>query len=398
MCEMRIAIVNKYVRPLGGADVHCIGLARALRERGHDVAFLSTRSAENLDDEGVFIRPSVTHDSRDTLSTVKGADTAARAFWNPEAATAMQRLLADFRPEVVHAHKLYPQLSVAPVVVASRLRFPIVQTLHDFELLSASAIDGSGSWRDRDETRPRYRLLNSATFFVRRRIHAPRVRRFIAVSRFLAASYQGHGIEADVLPNFAESTPDATSLPRFADRKGILYLGRLRREKGVLDVIDLARKLPGIPVTIVGSGVLAERVRAAEKQLPNLVAPGFVPHPDVFKLVRNARITVTPSRCEEAAGNVALEAMAHWTPIVAYAMGGLREYVTDAGAGRVIPPDGETLVRTCAELYGDEETWVEMSKRGRAAVASAHSADAYVRRLVTMYEAATNRPASTRER
>ena len=44
-----------------------------------------------------------------------------------------------------------------------------VQTLHDFELLSASAIDGSGSWRDRDETRPRYRLLNSATFFVRRR-------------------------------------------------------------------------------------------------------------------------------------------------------------------------------------------------------------------------------------
>lgn len=123
-----------------------------------------------------------------------------------------------------------------------------------------------------------------------------------------------------------------------------------------------------------------------------------MPHPDVFKLVRNARITVTPSRCEEAAGNVALEAMAHGTPIVAYAMGGLREYVTDAGAGRVIPPDVETLVRTCAELHGDEETWVEMSKRGRAAVASAHSADAYARRLVTMYEAATNRPASTRER
>ena len=396
---MRIAIVNKYVRPLGGADVHCIGLAHILRERGHDVAFLSTTSAENLDDDGVFIRPSVTHDSRETLSAVGRTDTAARAFWNPEAATAMQRLLADFRPEVVHAHKLYPQLSVAPIVVASRLRFPIFQTLHDFEMLSASAIDASGSWRDRDETRLRYRLLNSATFLVRRRIHVPRVQRFIAVSRFLAASYEKHGIEADVLANFVESAPVASSLPRFACRKGILYLGRLRPEKGVLDVIDLARKLSGTPVTIVGSGDLTDRVRRAEEELPNLVAPGFVPHPDVFKLVQNARIIVIPSRWKEPAGSVAVEAMAHGTPIVAYAEGGLREYVTDAGAGRLIPPDVETLARTCAELHDDEETWAEMSTRGRAAVASAHSADAYVRRLVTMYEAATNSPASTtRER
>ena len=346
---------------------------------------------------GVFIRPSVTHDSRDTLSTVKGADTAARAFWNPEAATAMQRLLGDFRPEVVHAHKLYPQLSVAPVVVASRLRFPIVQTLHDFELLSASAIDGSGSWRDRDETRPRYRLLNSATFFVRRRIHVPRVRRFIAVSRFLAASYQEHGIEADVLPNFVESTPDATSLPRFADRKGILYLGRLRREKGVLDVIDLARKLPGIPVTIVGSGVLAERVRAAEKRLPT------------WWRRDSCRTPTSSSSCEMRASPLhrrdvrKLPETSHsrrWrtgrrsSPMQWAASVSMSRTPEQVGS----PPDVETLVRTCAELHGDEETWVEMSKRGRAAVASAHSADAYVRRLVTMYEAATNRPSSTRER
>ena len=64
----------------------------------------------------------------------------------------MERLVREFRPDVVHAHKLYPQLSVAPVVVAARHRVPVVQTLHDFELVSASLLDVRGGRLDRDET------------------------------------------------------------------------------------------------------------------------------------------------------------------------------------------------------------------------------------------------------
>src|SRR5580692_1496692 len=183
---MRITIVHKYTRPTGGADIHCVGLARALRARGHEVVFLSTSSPENLDDRGIFIPASVTNDSRDALSPARRAEAAARALWNPRAASAMRRLIAEFRPDIVHAHKLYPQLSVAPVVIASRRRLPIVQTLHDLELCSASALDPSGSWLDRDETRFAYRLLNEATFGVRRLVHVPRVHRFVAVSQFLA--------------------------------------------------------------------------------------------------------------------------------------------------------------------------------------------------------------------
>lgn len=393
--EMRIAIVHKYTRSTGGADIHCLGLAKTLRERGHDVAFLSTSSSENLDDGGVFIRPSVTNDSREALSAARRADAAVRALWNPSAAAAARRLLADFEPDVVHAHKLYPQLSVAPIVVASRRRLPIVQTLHDFELFSASAVDPSGSWRDHDETRFRYRLLNEATFGVRRLIHVPRVHRFIAVSGFVADIYRKTGVEADVIANFVESDSNTTSPAGFPDREGILYFGRLRPEKGVLDVLELARKLPHIQVRIVGSGVLADRVAEAAELLPNLVATGSVPHPDIFDLVRSARIVVVPSLCAEAASNVALEAMARGTPVVAYATGGLREYVVAAGGGQVIDPDVENLARTCAELHADEKAWVEMSTRGRAAVETSHSPDAYAARVERVYEEAADAAAAS---
>ena len=393
---MRITIVNKYTRSTGGADIHCVGLARALRARGHEVVFLSTSSPENLDDDGVFIPPSVTNDSRDALPHARRAEAAARALWNPQSASAMRRLIADFGPDIVHAHKLYPQLSVAPVVIASRRQLPIVQTLHDLELCSASALDPSGSWRDRDETRFAYRLLNEATFGIRRFVHVPRVHRFVAVSQFIADVYRRRGIEADVLPNFVEPGPDATSLPGFADREGILYLGRLRPEKGVLDVLELARRLPRIPVRIVGSGVLAERVAAAAAQLPNLEATGSVAHADVFELVRRARLVVIPSRWPEPGPIVTVEAMAQGTPVVAYAVGGLREYVAAAGGGRVIEPDLEMLVGTCSELYGDEEAWVKMSVSGRAAVETAHSVDTYTARLETVYEAAVDAAAAPR--
>ena len=151
---MRIAIVNKYLHVTGGADRHCRGLAEILEERGHEVVFLTTEGTDAPDRAAVTIPTSVTHDSRAALSMAEQARAAARSLWNPDAAAAMRRLIAEYRPDVVHAHKLYPQLSVAPLVEAARARIPIVQTLHDFELIAASALDARGGWRDLDETPP----------------------------------------------------------------------------------------------------------------------------------------------------------------------------------------------------------------------------------------------------
>jgi len=388
---MRIAIVNKYAHLTGGADQHCLGLAAALAKRGHEVRFLSTSDERNVFTDGVFVPPTVTHDSRETLSPATQAVVFAKALWNPAAAAAMRDLLDTFRPDVVHSHKLYPQLSVAPVVVASRAGVPVVQTLHDFEMISASPIDARGGYWDPDEPKLRFKVLNAATRPVHRRVHAPRVSAYVAVSRFVARVHATHGIDTEVLPNFVVDADDQSELPlSFEERAGIVFLGRLRPEKGVLDVVELARKLPAIRVTVIGSGDLEGTIRREAAQIPNLHVAGFVRDPDLRQMLRSARVVVIPSRCQDAGPLVPLEAMSHATPVVAYAMGGLGEYVNDAGGGRVVSVDVDALAGAAAELHDDAATWRALSESGREAIARRHTPTAYAERIEAVYRAVSS--------
>jgi glycosyltransferase involved in cell wall biosynthesis len=381
---MRVVFVNNFAHLTGGADQHCFELASVLRERDHEVAYLATEDAANVEHEGVFVPCRVSHTTRESLSRRRQAQALAGALWNRDAAAAMNRLVDEFRPDVVHAHKLYPQLSVAPIVTAARRGVPVVQTLHDFELVSASAIDARGGRLDRDETRFRFRLANSSTYPIRTRVHVPRVSAFIAVSRFVARVYAAHGVVADVMPNFVSSAAIGEGLP-FHDRDGVLYFGRLREEKGVVDVVRIAELLPHLMVRVVGSGSLEGFVRSAAERLPNLHVTGHVPNRELMGIVRRARVVVIPSRCQDAGPLVPLESFATATPVVAYANGGLAEYVIDSGGGRVVPADPEALAAVVAELHDDEGSWLAHSRRGLEAVVDHHTTDGYVPRLEEIY-------------
>jgi glycosyltransferase involved in cell wall biosynthesis len=381
---MRVLIVNKSARVTGGADVHSLGLAGALIERGHRVAMLSTASPENLFGDGEFVDASVTHVSRGHLGVRERLDVARRALWNPGAADAMRTLIRGFRPQVVHSHKLYPQLSVAPIVVARRAGLPIVQTLHDYEFISASWLDHRGRWIDHDESRRSARALNEATLLVRRGLHTRAVDAWIANSRYVAARHRARGIEATALPLFIE--PAGVDPLPFADRHGAVFVGRLDAEKGVPDVIRVAELVPSLELTVAGHGPLEEEVTEAAGRLSNLTFAGRLPHSEVLELLGRAQVCLMPSRWQEPAGLAALEAMSVGTPVIAYASGGLVEYVEDAGGGQVIEPDANALARECEALPGDRERWERLSAAGIAGVAANNSPEAYAVAVEGIYE------------
>jgi len=379
---MRILLVNKYLHVTGGADRHCLSLAKALRARGHDVRFLALEPVEETDEQGAFIPCLVSHHSRDQLSMRRRLSVFAEAFWNPHAARAVRSLLSSFEPEVIHAHKLHPQMSAAPVALGRR-QAPIVQTLHDYEFMAASPFDDSGSVVDGQASRLSYRLLNSLGYPVRRLAHARLVDRFVAVSSFVAKVYAEKGIDSAVIPNFVDLPGGST--PGFDRRNGALFAGRLSRSKGVNDTIELARRLPDMPIAIAGDGPLRSMVEAEAARVPNLSYLGSVGSDELEERMRSVRVVVMPSQWSEPAGLVALEAMAVGTPVVAYDRGGLTDYVCDAGGGRVISSDIELLARACSQLHADEELWNRLSSAGVAGTRRTHSADTYVRRLEGVY-------------
>ena len=381
---MRILLANKYVKVTGGADLHCLELAQGLRERGHHVAFLSTYHVDNLDQDGIFVGLNVTSTTRRDVTGRKAVQIAMRAMWNRSAAAATEELLSTFRPDIVHAHKLYPQLSVAPLVVASRRHVPIIQTVHDYEFVSASAIDDTGRWRDHDETHPTYRLLNSMLFAVKRWCHVPRVDKWISVSRSTNEVYRSRHISTTVLPNFTK--PFDGKSHKFDDRNGILYIGRLSEEKGLHDIVNLPCLLDaGLPIIVAGHGPLTDDVRRAAAKFPNLTFLGPLDRSAVAQQLASARIVIMPSLWREPGPLSALEAMAAGTPLVAYDNGGLSEYVQDAKAGLVVQPFAEMLARAITSLYHDRETWEQFSSAALEAAARDHTLSGYLDRLERVY-------------
>jgi glycosyltransferase involved in cell wall biosynthesis len=384
---LRIVIVNKFAHVTGGADQHVIELVGALRTRGHEVRVLTTSSPLNVEQDGRFVALTVTHATRNQLPPLRRAEVAGRAFWNWSAAKEMRLLVDDFRPDVVHVHKLYPQLSVAPVVVANRRGIPIVHTLHDLELVAANPLARGGEWRDRIEERAEYRLLNTATFAIRRSVHRPRITSFVAPSAYIADLHRQFGIEAEVIPNFTDFA-GRSGVPDYEEREGILFVGRLSPQKGVFDVIELAGRLPGHQVTVAGFGPLAARLNDELLLLPNARYVGAADRLTLEMLLGAARVVVMPSSYPEIGPLTAIEAMALGTPVVAYDHSGLAEYVRGAGGGNVVPADVEPMAERAAAIHDDRELWNRLSAAGVTGARHQHSPEGYAARIIEVYRSA----------
>ena len=106
----------------------------------------------------------------------------------------------------------------------------------------------------------------------------------------------------------------------------------------------------------------------------------------VNRLLSSSRVALIPSRWQEPAGLVALEAMLQGTPVVAYACGGLADYVASNGGGTLVAEgDVSALADAAAGLHEDRQRWTELSSRGQAGVRSNHDPARYVERLERIY-------------
>jgi len=121
----------------------------------------------------------------------------------------------------------------------------------------------------------------------------------------------------------------------------VLYVGRLSAEKGV---DELVAATSGMNLVVAGDGPLRDRIPGAL---------GFVPHDELQPLYARAAVVACPSR-REGFGVACLEAMANGRPVVASAVGGLKDLVVDGETGLLVPPRDPKALRTALErLLGD---------------------------------------------
>ncbi len=344
--SMRILILHsRYLSgPASGENRVVEDEARVLREGGHQVDVFAPHVR---DIEGWrLIR------------------TAAETIWSRRAAEETARRVNDGRPDIVHAHNLFPALSPAVLRVV-RGRAPIVLTLHNYRLLclpSTFVRDGRvcedclgrQPWPGIIHGCYQGSVPGSAVLAASRVLHEAigsfgQVSLYIAISKFVGEKHVDAGFPPDrifVKPHFAWR-----SVRRDGAGDYFLYLGRLSPEKGVHSLLSMWRDIDQ-KLVVVGDGPDRERLRTIAPptvEFRDVVAPDLVP-----ELLLRARALLIPSITHEGAGKVALEAYAAGVPVVASRMGGLPEVVKDGVSGYLLPPgDAVSWRQAVARLLDD---------------------------------------------
>ena len=258
---------------------------------------------------------------------------AANGYRVPFGAGALKRTLRELRPDVVLLHDpFWWPLDV--VACAREVGARTVAVHHGTSTLEAAALPGPS------------------------RVYAPLLRTWLRrASR-----------EVDAVMSNVDTMADCGRLATMPLRLGVheafrpradvergdhvLYVGRLSREKGVLELLDAAaRSADPWPLRLVGSGPLEETLRARAERLGLGARISFRPHTrDPERLARryaSARCVVMPGE-HETFGLVALEAAACGVPVAACSTAPARHAIGHLGHG-FVPGDPDDLDRAIAE-------------------------------------------------
>lgn len=285
-----------------------------------------------------------------TKDTATRIELARHLAYSPDIKAKVANTISSTQPDIVHVHNLFPWLSNSAIAAIASAGLPYVQTLRNYRvsclsgnhfrenapcaLCSRSATAWRGVRYGCYRGSPVYSggvMLHDAvqrTYrFVSRRA---RPARFIVLSRAMAKSIRPAMPEwahLCVKYNSLESEPSVGNGGR-----GIIFVGRLSTEKGILVLLEAWSQLHHRPpLTIIGDGPLASDVRRAQAEHRGLTLIPRLAHPSVLRLIGQADLLAAPALWQEPFGRTVMEGLACGTPVLATTMGAAPELVGDAG-------------------------------------------------------------------
>ena len=302
--------------------------------------------------------------------------------YDPRALPRLAALLGSGGYDVVHVHG-WPDMLFGAMLARPGRRPPLVLSEHNVT-----------NRRRRPVFRPLDRLMY-------RRYH-----RVVAVSEEVARALvtwlpetgpKVRVVYNGVEPGLFDQPPGTRETVRQALRLGpqvplLLSVGGLQPRKGndvLLDALaQLASWSKGARPTLLvgGDGASESALRAQTAALGLRDDVRFLGYrQDMPALMAAADLLVSASRWE-GCPMVILEAMASGLPIVATAVGGVPELITDGVSGRLVPPEDPTALAEAIDgVLGDVDLARDMAARARRRVVADFTADVAARKLLDLY-------------
>lgn len=286
----------------------------------------------------------------------------------------------DFQPNIIHVHHAFP-LSWVARVIKNTYQIPYIISIHGSELPTVQ--------KDK-----RYLALTSDALRRARRIVPNSFWTKEWLFKIFGDEFRS---QVRVIPggvDIKKFSPDLTTadIDKKYDLKGqkiVMFAGKLTPYKGVIYLIQAARKIPAT-VLILGEG--SERARLEQKVRDyGLKNVRFIGHlgtsNELNKFYKRAAIFVAPSVWDEPLGLVILEAMACKTPVVVTRKGGIPLAVKEGVNGYFVRPRNATEIAGKVNLLlNNEEKRRKMGANARRIAVEKFSWEMIAHRFIFMYE------------
>ena len=337
---MRIAQVCPYSLTLpGGVQGQVLGLARVLRELGHEARVLGPC-------DGPPPEPWVTSLGVSIPTAANGS--VAPIAPDPSAALRTIRVLRDEGFDIVHCHEpMVPGPTLTSVLVADA---PKIGTFHRAGASSA------------------YARLRPAVRWAARKLDLR-----CAVSEDAAATARAAlGGEYELVFNGIEIERFSKAEPTPVEGPTICFLGRHEPRKGLSVLLDAFALLPAdVRLWVASDGPQTAELRDRTSGDPRITWLGRISDEERASRLRGAQVFCAPSLGGESFGVVLLEAMAAQVAVVASDLPGYRAVARpDIDALLVPPGDADALAAALMRILGDRDLAGELVASGEQRAAT----------------------------
>lgn len=379
---MNILIANKYYHATGGPERYMFSVSELLSNNGHKVVPFSIRSSRNVNSkyDHYFIDSPLgderTHyDKKNTPLSTK-LKLTANAIYSLSAKKRVEEIISSEDIDILYTLNICNYLSPSIIDAAKIQGKKVVMRLSDFNFICSSYMfyrDGhpcNDCQRSVINAIKHKCMKDSFTLSIVRALTIKmhqwmsiynKVDAFVAPSRRMKKALVDFGIPQEKI----HYVPGFINLEDFhpeQNTKGYaLYFGRLSPEKGIDVLLDawatMGNSAPSL--LIVGNG--EEESHLKEKRdklgLSNVEFKDFTRDAkELGSIIRKCSFVVIPSLWEDNSPMAAYEAMAYGKPIIASALGGLRDQVDPRKSGLLARAgSSEDLANAVQELCNNPD-------------------------------------------
>jgi len=399
---MKIMQINDFYYPLGGAEIYFLDICKALEELGHEVIVVSS-----------FNQPKISYRKKEYfLSSSRGIKSIFKIskIWE-----VLKKIIKKNNPDIIHIHNIYYFLN--PFLL-QKLFFikPTVKTIHDVRLFCPCL---NGKVIKKKDIICHYPIgiscikngcypfnckgINILNFFYKLFVTfyelqiTKKLDAIIVSSKYMQEESIRNKIPVEKI--FINPLYVREEIKGNKDKireNLILYVGKLEEYKGIFAFIHALKLLLNLEwkAKIIGEGSLFEDIKIEikkSKMETKVVLEKEISSEKLKKSYQKASVVVIPSLVPESFCLVGIEAMSFGIPIVAFDVGGIREWLKHGKNGFLVKRGDIKKLAYYIRLLLENKTLAQkLGEEGKRICKERFSRKRHIEKLINIYKDVLN--------